>query len=137
MTNRIPTLEEMERRLPAVIRLDSSRPRREPEPEPVAPIGPEVTVARKSLRPGMVIVRWTEPSATDRPGERGVMVPLPCHEAQRVRVDATRGLRAAATCRQCSESFDLELTPDSDGGHFATLTVAYVPVLISRARVDR
>ncbi len=134
--NRIPTLDDMERRgLPAALVRDSSR--RAPDPEPVAPIGPEVTVTRRDLRPGVVIVRWTEPSATNRPGEQGVMVPLPCHDKQRVRVDAARGLRAAATCRQCSESYDLELQPDSDGGHFAQLTVAHVPVLISRARVDR
>ncbi len=133
---RIPTLADMERRgLPSPLVRDSSR--REPEPEAAAAVGPEVTVKRKDLRPGLAIVRWTEPSATNRPGEHGVMVPLPCHDKQRVRVDAAWGLRAAATCRQCSESYDLELTPDSDGGHFATLTVAHVPVLISRARVDR
>jgi hypothetical protein len=58
-------------------------------------------------------------------------VPLPCHERQIV--TATRGtVSAVAVCRVCSETYDMVLEPDFDGGHFAIFTVAYVQHLISR-----
>ncbi len=128
MTARIPTLDDMERRgLPASLRLGSSR-RRDPDPEPVAPIGAGATVTRAELTPGRVVERWTEPTRA------GVRVPLPCHEAQRVTVDPERAAGVAVVvCRVCSESYDLELSADSDGGHFARFTVAHRPYLLSRA----
>lgn len=85
--------------------------------------GEQVTMA--DLIPGRVIERWTDTTATH------VRVPLPCHERQVV--TATRGtISAVVVCRACSETYEMVLEPDFDGGHFAILTVAHVQHLISR-----
>jgi hypothetical protein len=99
--------------------------------EPAAiPAG--ATVRREDLTTGRVVERWTDPTAA------GVFAPLPCHEGQAVNIDSQRaGGRAVAVCRQCSESYDVELVADSDGGFFAVFTVAHRPYLLSRARRSR
>jgi hypothetical protein len=92
------------------------------EPRPIA-AGEQVT--RADLKPGRVIERWTDTTATT------IRVPMPCHERQVV--TATRDTYSAvAVCRTCSETYDMVLERDFDGGHFAILTVAHVPFLISR-----
>ena len=58
-------------------------------------------------------------------------MPLPCHERQVVTADR-HTVHAVAVCRLCSRTYKLKLEPDADGGHFAVLTVAHVPYLLSR-----
>lgn len=88
-------------------------------------IGAGELVTKADLTPGRVIERWTDTSTTS------IRVPMPCHERQVV--TATRDtVSAVAVCRACSETYEMVLEPDFDGGHFAMLTVAYVPHLISR-----
>lgn len=95
------------------------------EPERPRPIAAGEQVTKADLKPGRVIERWTDTTATH------VRVPMPCHERQVV--TATRGtISAVAVCRACSETYEMVLEPDFDGGHFAILTVAHVPHLISR-----
>lgn len=88
-------------------------------------IGAAEVVTKADLIPGRVVERWTDTTSA------GVRVPMPCHERQTVVADRhTNG--AVAVCRLCSQTYDLTLEPDFDGGHFAILTVAYLPYLISR-----
>ncbi|MFF5230246.1 hypothetical protein [Dactylosporangium sp. NPDC000521] len=95
--------------------------------DPAAPraigAGEHVTVA--DLTPGRIIERWTDTSTST------VRVPMPCHERQVVTA-SRHTVNAVAVCRLCSRTYELTLEPDADGGHFAILTVAYVPHLLSR-----
>jgi hypothetical protein len=88
-------------------------------------IGAGELVTKADLVPGRVIERWTDTSATT------IRVPMPCHERQVVTA-ARDTYSAVAVCRACSETYEMVLERDSDGGHFAILTVAYVQHLISR-----
>jgi hypothetical protein len=96
------------------------------------PIGASAHVSKADLIPGRLVERWTEPTSGGR-----VRCPLPCHEVQEVVVDPRRGNEAVVICRVCSESYDLELRADSDGGHWAIFTVTLRPFLLSRARLRR
>lgn len=93
------------------------------QPSPVMPHRP---VRRRDLTPGRLIYRWTDETAT------GVFAPLPCHEAQAVKLDPQRS--AVVICRVCSESYTAELERDGDGSYTAEFVVTYVPHLLSRAR---
>jgi hypothetical protein len=95
------------------------------QPEKPRAIGAGELVTKADLVPGRVIERWTDTTDTT------IRVPMPCHERQVV--TATRDTYSAvAVCRACSETYDMVLEPDFDGGHFAILTVASVQYLISR-----
>lgn len=93
-----------------------------PAPRPIA-AGEQV--ARSDLAPGRIIERWTDTTATT------IRVPMPCHERQIVTAPRDT-YSAVAVCRACSETYEMVLEPDFDGGHFAILTVAHVQHLISR-----
>ncbi len=94
-------------------------------PDEPRAIGAGELVTKADLKPGRVIERWTDTTATT------IRVSMPCHERQVV--TAARGTYSAvAVCRTCSETYEMTLEPDFDGGHFAILTVAHVQHLISR-----
>ncbi len=128
---RVPTLADMRSMIDkmAAEPAAAAPPRRAPDtkPEPAGPIWPHDAVTSADLVPGQVIQRWTEQTPS------GVAVPLPCHDGQAVKLDPDRATSGVAVCRVCSESYDLELVEDFDGGYTAHLTVAYRPFLLSRA----
>lgn len=91
-------------------------------------IGPDRNNIRPGeLTPGRVVYRWTD-LVKDA---KAVRVPLPCHEQQTIIADTAA--EAVAVCRLCSNTYDLQIIDDHDGGYTARLIVAYRPFLLSRA----